>query len=84
MNTTGLAWFKSSYSDASGGNCIEVAYDWRKSSYSSSEGGNCVEVAAHPTAIHIRDSKNPDGPQLAVAPAAWTAFVGTKTGEPTQ
>ncbi|WP_308403714.1 DUF397 domain-containing protein [Streptomyces niphimycinicus] len=25
--------------------------------------------------IHIRDSKNPNGPQLAVTPASWTAFV---------
>ncbi|WP_405856480.1 DUF397 domain-containing protein [Streptomyces sp. NBC_00090] len=48
---------------------------WFKSSYSGGEGGNCVEVAAHPTAVHIRDSKNPDGPQLAVAPTAWAAFV---------
>ncbi|MFI1654052.1 DUF397 domain-containing protein [Streptomyces sp. NPDC020472] len=55
MNTTELAWFKSSYS--------------------SSEGGECVEVAAHPTLVHIRDSKNPHGPQLAVSPASWAAFV---------
>ncbi|WP_143664432.1 DUF397 domain-containing protein, partial [Streptomyces sp. NRRL B-24572] len=44
MNTTELAWFKSSYSSSEGGNCIEVAYDWRKSSYSGGEGGNCIEV----------------------------------------
>ncbi|MFD3662224.1 DUF397 domain-containing protein [Streptomyces sp. NPDC058659] len=75
MSTTDLAWFKSSYSDGEGGNCIEVAYHWRKSSYSGGEGGNCVEVAAHPTTIHLRDSKNPEGPQLAVAPASWAAFV---------
>ncbi|WP_369145844.1 DUF397 domain-containing protein [Streptomyces sp. R44] len=75
MNTADLAWFKSSYSDASGGNCIEVAYDWQKSSYSGGEGGNCIEVAAHPALIHIRDSKNPHGPQLAVSPASWAAFL---------
>ncbi|MFI8764371.1 DUF397 domain-containing protein [Streptomyces sp. NPDC053792] len=75
MNTTELAWFKSSYSSSEGGECVEVAYDWRKSSYSSSEGGNCVEVAAHPTLIHVRDSKNPHGPQLAVSPASWAAFL---------
>ncbi|MFD3569112.1 DUF397 domain-containing protein [Streptomyces sp. NPDC058667] len=80
MKTADLAWFRSSYSDASGGNCIEVAYDWRKSSYSSGEGGNCVEVAAHPTTIHVRDSKNPDGPQLAVSPTAWAAFVDVASG----
>ncbi|MFI9112399.1 DUF397 domain-containing protein [Streptomyces venezuelae] len=80
MSTTGLAWFKSSYSDGEGGECIEVAYDWRKSSYSDGEGGNCVEVAAHPTTVHVRDSKNPHGPQLAVTPAAWTVFVGVASG----
>ncbi|MGW2558212.1 DUF397 domain-containing protein [Streptomyces sp. NPDC001514] len=75
MNTAELDWFKSSYSDAEGGACIEVAYDWRKSSYSSGEGGECLEVANCPTTIHIRDSKNPTGPQLAFAPDRWSAFV---------
>lgn len=93
-----LQWFKSSYSDSSGGNCIEVAYDWRKSSYSDDSGGNCIEVAydwrksshsndsggacievAHLHAdtgtVHIRDSKNPEGPVIDVAPAAWEAFI---------
>ncbi|MGW7050296.1 DUF397 domain-containing protein [Streptomyces sp. NPDC054887] len=75
MKTDELTWFKSSYSSGEGGDCIEVAYDWRKSSYSDGEGGQCVEVAAHPTAIHVRDSKVTDGPQLAVAPGSWAAFV---------
>ncbi|MFJ9247114.1 DUF397 domain-containing protein [Streptomyces sp. NPDC101776] len=72
-----LAWFKSSYSSNEGGNCIEVAYAWRKSSYSSSEGGNCIEVAAHPSAIHVRDSKVTAGPILTVTPGTWTTFLGT-------
>ncbi|WPO70712.1 DUF397 domain-containing protein [Streptomyces sp. KN37] len=76
MSDTALEWFKSSYSSGEGGACLEVAYAWRKSSYSGDEGGQCVEVAAHPAAVHIRDSKNPDdGPQLTVAPDAWTAFL---------
>jgi hypothetical protein len=75
MKPVALTWFKSSYSGDEGGNCIEVAYDWRKSSYSSDEGGNCVEVAAHPAAVHIRDSKNPTGPVLTVSPTAWEAFL---------
>ena len=75
-----LAWFKSSYSGSEGGNCIEVAYAWRKSSYSGSEGGDCLEVAAHPSAIHIRDSKaTPAGPILTVSPGTWTAFLGRVT-----
>ncbi|MFF1676633.1 DUF397 domain-containing protein [Streptomyces sp. NPDC058256] len=48
---------------------------WRKSSYSSGSQGDCVEVAACPTTIHIRDSKNTRGPQLALSPTAWTDFV---------
>ncbi|GAA2468783.1 DUF397 domain-containing protein [Streptomyces mauvecolor] len=75
MKTKELAWFKSSYSDGEGGQCIEVACHWRKSSHSSGGGGECIEIAAHPTTIHIRDSKNPQGPQLAVAPASWAAFT---------
>lgn len=69
------AWRKSSYSSDEGGQCLEVAHDWQKSSHSSSEGGQCVEVAAHPTAIHIRDSKNPDGPHFTVTPGAWAEFL---------
>ncbi|RSS73346.1 DUF397 domain-containing protein [Streptomyces sp. WAC06614] len=76
MITTELAWFKSSYSSGEGGNCVEVAYAWRKSSYSDGEGGNCVEVAACPGTVHVRDSKVPAGPQLALSPEAWSAFLG--------
>ncbi|MEU6992796.1 DUF397 domain-containing protein [Streptomyces sp. NPDC046465] len=75
MSGTAREWFKSSYSGSEGGQCLEVAYTWRKSTYSSGEGGACLEIAAHPTAIHIRDSKNPDAPHFSVAPAAWTAFL---------
>ncbi|MGX1853632.1 DUF397 domain-containing protein [Streptomyces sp. NPDC055299] len=55
MNTTELAWFKSSYS--SGGS------------------GDCIEIATSPTTIHVRDSKDADGPRLAVAADTWAAFV---------
>ena len=73
--STALKWFKSSYSGSEGGECLEVAYDWRKSTHSGSEGGQCVGVATHPAAIHVRDSKNPGGPVLSLAPAAWAAFT---------
>ncbi|MHC0433483.1 DUF397 domain-containing protein [Streptomyces sp. O3] len=76
-STSELAWFKSSYSGSQGDDCVEVALDWHKSSYSSGSEGDCVEVASCPTTVHVRDSKNQQGsPQLALAPAAWTAFVG--------
>ncbi|MFF7698479.1 DUF397 domain-containing protein [Streptomyces lydicus] len=72
---TELAWFKSSYSGSSGDDCIEVALAWRKSSYSSSGDGDCIEIATCPTTVHVRDSKDKDGPQLAVPAPAWAAFV---------
>ncbi|MFE6743053.1 DUF397 domain-containing protein [Streptomyces tubercidicus] len=76
MNTTELAWFKSSFSGDSGDDCVEVAVSWRKSSYSSGDGDDCVEIAACPTTVHIRDSKDKAGPQLAVPAETWGAFVG--------
>lgn len=39
-------------------------------------GGECIEVATCPHAVHVRDSKVPDGPAFAVAPDAWSAFLG--------
>ncbi|MFC8130029.1 DUF397 domain-containing protein [Streptomyces sp. NPDC057302] len=76
-DASGLEWFKSSYSSGNeGDSCVEVALEWHKSSYSSSGDGNdCVEVATTPATIHLRDSKIPQGPQLAFAPAAWIGFV---------
>jgi hypothetical protein len=70
-----LTWFKSSYSGTGGGNCVEVAVAWHKSSHSNTEGGNCVEVATCPGTVHVRDSKDKSGPQLAFTPQAWSAFV---------
>jgi hypothetical protein len=54
---------------------VELA--WFKSSYSSSGDGDCVEVAATPDldTIHIRDSKNRQGPELRLSPTAWAAFL---------
>ena len=51
--------------------------NWRKSSYSGNSGGNCTEVVAVPGAVLIRDSKDPRGPVLAFARAAWDAFAAT-------
>lgn len=50
---------------------------WCKSSYSGGGGDNCVEVATDPAhAIHVRDSKQPEGRRLTLSPTAWSAFVG--------
>ncbi|WKK26696.1 DUF397 domain-containing protein [Streptomyces olivoreticuli] len=51
---------------------------WTKSSYSGNGGANCVEwipTCVESSAVPIRDSKNPDGPALLVATAAWTSFL---------
>lgn len=49
--------------------------NWLKSSYSGDEGGECVEVAADAIGIHVRDSKERGGPELAFARNAWAGFV---------
>ncbi|WP_328223804.1 DUF397 domain-containing protein [Streptomyces sp. NBC_00310] len=54
--------------------------EWIKSSYSTDEGPDCVEVAAIPDHILVRDSKNPHGPRLALAPPAWATFLAYASG----
>lgn len=56
------------------------ALDWVKSSYSTADGPQCVEVAAVPGTVLVRDSKNPQGPQLSLPPSTWRAFVTYATG----
>ncbi|MCA1681826.1 MAG: DUF397 domain-containing protein [Actinobacteria bacterium] len=67
-----IVWRTSSYS-GSGSACVEVG--WRTSSYSGTNGG-CVEVAPVPASVFVRDSKDPEGPTLAVPTAAWRLFLG--------
>jgi hypothetical protein len=60
-------------------NAPELA--WFKSSYSdSSDGNDCVEVATTPGTIHVRDSKNAQGPRFSVAPDTWAHFVTYAAG----
>lgn len=51
------------------------AAGWRKSSYSNGMGGECVEVAAAQGRVLIRDSKDQDGPVLALTPAAARSLM---------
>ncbi|MFI0368829.1 DUF397 domain-containing protein [Actinomadura sp. 1N219] len=48
VNLSSCIWRKSSHSDSSGAECVEVAsipVNWQKSSYSTDTGHQCVEVA---------------------------------------
>ena len=50
---------------------------WRKSTRSNGS-GNCVEVADNlGEIVAIRDSKDPAGPALVVAPASFATFTET-------
>jgi hypothetical protein len=89
IDLSNVTWRKSSYSNTSGGECIEVSDDflaaatWRKSSYSNTSGGDCVEIADnHPALVPVRDSKDPRGPALVFPAAAWESFVAAVKGAP--
>jgi Domain of unknown function (DUF397) len=66
-----IVWRTSSYSAESGG-CVQVG--WHTSSYSGGS-GDCVEVGWTPERVLVRDSKDPEGPALAVPAPAWRAFL---------
>lgn len=64
---------------ASAGETSELK--WFKSSYSDgTEGDSCVEIATAPGTVHVRDSKDIGGPQLALAMDAWAEFVAYASG----
>ncbi len=52
---------------------------WFKSSYSGSQGDSCVEIAHAPAAVHVRDSKDKEGPRFEVSLSAWGDFLGYVT-----
>jgi hypothetical protein len=67
---SGMTWRKSSFSNGTGGDCVEVAL-WNE---------NCdeAESAAHKAGIGpliaLRDSKDPDGPKLYFTRSEFAAF----------
>lgn len=63
--------------ESSAGNASEL--QWFKSTYSGSNNNDCVEVASASGTVHVRDSKNAQGPQLALAAGSWTDFVAYAT-----
>jgi hypothetical protein len=71
-----VTWRKSSRS-AGNGNCVEV--DFARSSHCDTSA--CVEVAVAGEVL-VRDSKDPTGPVLSFASAAWREFLaGVSAGE---
>ncbi|THC52467.1 DUF397 domain-containing protein [Streptomyces sp. A1499] len=50
---------------------------WFKSSFSDQGGGNCVEVASWGNLVGVRDSKDKQGPALALPRGAYASFIRT-------
>lgn len=49
---------------------------WRKSSHSGTQGGSdCVEVGRFPQTVAFRDSKDPDGPKLAITRDTFRTLI---------
>ena len=48
---------------------------WRKSTYSGGNGGGCVEVGSVSGVIAVRDTKDRQGPALALSTDAWREFA---------
>lgn len=62
-------WRKSSYSNGTGGSCVEVT-------------ALTDQFRAAGRAVAVRDSKDPDGPFLAFSEADWRVFMARiKVGE---
>lgn len=63
-------------------NSAQPALVWKKANACAGT-ANCVEVAALPdSGFAVRDSKNPQGPDLRFSTSAWTEFLsGVRAGE---
>lgn len=58
----------------------EGADGWRKSTRSPNV--DCVEVRFETRCVHVRDSKNRQGPELTFTHPEWLAFLaGVRDGE---
>ncbi|ODU06303.1 MAG: hypothetical protein ABS81_05090 [Pseudonocardia sp. SCN 72-86] len=50
-------------------------FTWRRSTFSQGSDQTCVDVAFTPGAVHVRDSKDPDGPVLTFSAREWEVFL---------
>lgn len=64
------------------GGSAAAAIDWRVSSWCAGN-GDCVAVGKLPGGhVLLKDTKDPDGPQLRFDASEWRAFVaGIRAGE---
>ncbi|QES41991.1 DUF397 domain-containing protein [Streptomyces venezuelae] len=88
IDLSAAVWRKSSHSNGSGGDCVEVAERfpgaarWRKSSHSNGDGGDCLEVTdGLPGLVPVRDSKLTAGPTLVFPATAWAPFIEALAGD---
>jgi hypothetical protein len=61
LDLSRATWRKSSYSNGSGGSCVEIAV--------------LTRAAAHDHDIAVRDSKDPHGPALTFTAGQWREFT---------
>jgi hypothetical protein len=82
-----VAWRKSSYSNGSGGSCVEIATMSPTSSRLGGQMGTQTTALAGQAdggtrIVAVRDSKDRQGPMLIFGPAEWRAFAtAVKAGE---
>jgi hypothetical protein len=73
-------WRKSSYSNGTGGSCVEVAALSRKDGHGSPDRMEILpftDLKRGPDQqVAVRDSKDPYGPILAIDLREWLVFVG--------
>ncbi|MFB4312059.1 DUF397 domain-containing protein [Actinomadura sp. GTD37] len=48
---------------------------WRKSSRSHDDGDACIEISSKGETVAVRDSKDPDGPNLVMDRAEFLCFA---------
>jgi hypothetical protein len=59
---------------------VSPAIGWRRSSRCDT--GACIEVGQADDTVVVRNSRDPDGPQLQFTFAEWRAFIaGARDGE---
>ncbi|WP_431924935.1 DUF397 domain-containing protein [Nonomuraea jabiensis] len=69
-----MAWRKSSFSNGTGGNCVEVALLAACRDGAEYQAFGAEHKAGLGPLVAIRDSKNPDGPKLYFTRSEFAAF----------